>query len=320
MKRALSTFSLKNRVIFKRFRAVIIGYLVLVIFITLLTAYLGYSGSQLLHDQGFTISFLASFLEDLIFFGLLGIITLYVSVRKPEEEEFELRIRSLANGRRVIKGAQDHLSSEVKKIMTFNESMTIEIKIKSFSKEDNLLSLATKQTKHITNMCRDVKNRLNSKVKIEPGKFVDGIGGEVTYFEVKDIRNPRNNKLYVRDETVKITESIGAYESPDQYLEISEDSTVEWILAYELFGEFSPRESAKIRSNWYDINANRYTKSCKIIISHEAPTDEPIELWLKHRGAKPWYREIRLKKGEVKKFTRSVHFRPNDSISLYFPI
>lgn len=134
------------------FRPLVFGFIVFFF----ITACVLWRASLLTEDNysSFVISLAASFLEDLIFFVLIGVVAIIVSTRDPSEEHIERRARWLFNGsnfdEEALKYVRDQAtllaiySSDCRITITFEEShpdgKTVKAHIRSCRKFANLMS------------------------------------------------------------------------------------------------------------------------------------------------------------------------------------
>lgn len=79
------------------------------------------------HHESFVISLAASFIEDLIFFLFVGVITIYISNKDPSKDHIERRSKWLFNGSKFDAGALMHIMNKVTHLAIFSSSSTITI-------------------------------------------------------------------------------------------------------------------------------------------------------------------------------------------------
>ncbi|MEH3061549.1 MAG: hypothetical protein PGN33_01805 [Methylobacterium radiotolerans] len=80
--------------------------------------------------SGFWASFYASWTANLVFFAILGVAGIVVSVYRPEKDEFSRRVRILFGGRQ--DAAVDHITETIRRIGYYAEDVIRTYRIKEF--------------------------------------------------------------------------------------------------------------------------------------------------------------------------------------------
>ncbi len=104
--------------------------------------------------DGFYMGLLSAFVENFIFFGVIGLIAQFVSMKPPEDQNFERRIEAVANASFVNPTAKDYLIAENKKLLAFNQSADIKLVIKEINEKGRAIKIYTEFNNIIVNMCR----------------------------------------------------------------------------------------------------------------------------------------------------------------------
>lgn len=300
------------KVLYNRFKLVYIGYITLLFLYVVVIILLKL---KVIPEGAFEISFAASLLEDLIFFGILGLVTLYLSVRKPDEEDFHLRVTSLANGKKVTQQAHKYLSEAIRSILAYNEKLEIKIKIKEVNLRERYIFIHVEQYQLMTNMCRDIRYSVKTMgVTIEPGKFIDKSGGQVTLLHIIDEGNPQNSQYIIDGDPYDISEEKRSFNVPKQDYLIAEDNQINWRLCYRIYGSLFDKLEEKISTNWLLIPLQYFTQRLNLEVTNDTDTDISICV----AGIEPNQVHHRLKKKNPYTFAREVYFEKGNNLAIFF--
>ncbi|QGP80724.1 hypothetical protein [Sphingobium sp. CAP-1] len=121
--------------------------------VTLKAASLPHGDGALL--DGFWVSLAASFLEDMAFFILVGVIGLYLSLQKPDEDLFESRIKYLFNASGVNDKLRIFLVEKVAPLGIFSTRYRTSIDFTSYDEKLGAVKAVFHVERVLTNMFKD---------------------------------------------------------------------------------------------------------------------------------------------------------------------
>jgi hypothetical protein len=188
------SFSKKLKLTWKRFRSLVIVYL---IFVGLLVwSHYDYPRFVYLFEnrmnwpKGFTSSWQSSLFQDLLFFGFTGFLGLVLSTRLPSEEKYKDRVEAIANALNVGDRVKNYVSDEIKQLTVYHAKSETRLTLDEVfpipdSDFPNLIGMFCERTYEMTNMCADEVRNLRVNARILPGpSYKDNYGylKELSYF------------------------------------------------------------------------------------------------------------------------------------------
>lgn len=113
--------------------------------------------NEILNDlisQDYHISFSASLLEDILFFGIVGIIIFILTKRDGSELSLKDRINKiLLTNKNNNRSAKEYLFDQISPILAYNESSKVSIELSQLYPENNLVKIYADVQHRILNMC-----------------------------------------------------------------------------------------------------------------------------------------------------------------------
>ncbi len=146
--------------------------------------YLQYRNGSL---AGFSVSFAAALLEDLVFFFFIGITLFVITLKKLEDNEIDVRLDTVISSPNVTASAREYFRKETKSVLAFYEKCNVVIKICGCDKETSTYKLYFMFDSTIINMCKDINFNVSTNAFVKPGRSVNENWGEVTILTIKDL-------------------------------------------------------------------------------------------------------------------------------------
>jgi hypothetical protein len=217
--------------------------------------------------DGFYIGILPALIENFIFFGTIGLIAQFVSMKSPEDQNFERRVEAVANAAFINPRAKEYLITENRKLLAFNQTADIRLVIKEIDEAHRAFKIYTEFNNTIVNMCKDIDYSLHdTPAKAEAGLFVNDIGGEITHLSLSD-ENTRYRKTIIEGEirTLRKDDLTFDFVMPD--FTVTANSRAIWKFAFWLWGSMD--EVRATSDNWYFLGVLRFTSDFRIRIKNE---------------------------------------------------
>lgn len=199
-------------------------------------------------------AFFVTWLEDVIFFSLIGIPAVWMGLRKPAEDHIEYRFRYLFNS----DIAQDeNIVSEFEEAFTkmaaFCPSADVRLSIIEFNKERNAITVDAHYTMTIANMYKDhayVDKKLGMIIEVD--KEIDEIEqlGKIEFLRIYQGNKPKN---YIY-QPIALTRNESKYKKHIK-IEIPPNGTI--------FYEFKFALTIKNGDEFW-VQVDRFTKDCSI--------------------------------------------------------
>lgn len=105
--------------------------------------------------QSFIMSLAASFLEDAIFFFLIGAIATYISIKDPSGDHIEKRVRWLFNGSRFDQSAIDHIRDQAVELAIYSPEHTVTIEFKEVNDQKTAVKAEIRSHRTFANLMSD---------------------------------------------------------------------------------------------------------------------------------------------------------------------
>lgn len=181
----------------------------------------------------FRISFYASLLEDLIFFGALGFIVILISTGKPSEDTLENRIQYLANNKDNCPDSISDLQNTIRNFLCYNPKAKIDIALRSQTEEKLDVTMSFDTT--IRNMCRDISFKNPIAVEATPTlKGDNGTWGGITLAKILD-ENCDDGEVNLCPSDIDLTENETYRKEIDH--EIKQNSEIKFSASFRIFVE-----------------------------------------------------------------------------------
>lgn len=269
----------------KRFKWIVIAYvffivlwLVAWIFQAGLTKFIDTSAGLNMGD-GFVLSWRASLFEDIIFFGVIGILGLYLSTKLPHDEKFNIRIESIANGKKVGDKARKFLHHRIKRMLVYNDSHLIRIVIKSVDATNKLVEIYAEHSAVCTNMCKDVAYPLDTRAYVKPTHQCNGDYGYVSLLEICEEGNPKNKETLVRGNIHKLTSQ--GFSKPILF-DVPPNGAAFWHFCYSIWQQADGNKSTE--DDWYYVENLGFTESLNIELINQTDQDLYFDFQYKDRN------------------------------------
>lgn len=222
------------------------------------------------YGDGFFQSTMASFLQDFIFFGIIGFASLFVTLARPEDEAFYSRIRALANSNNATESARTYLQMQTKEALAFNSKSKVKLVIREYDKKHNALKISTEIVNNVVNMCKDIEHTMvNTEAKVITEKEINGLSGEVNHLTMTDsITGHREDPIEAYGIHLKQGEN---FNEPIDNFKISPGGTGIWKFCYWIWTIIEPKKENHL---WYFVKFSRFTD--KLFLSIENKTDNEI--------------------------------------------
>ncbi|MEQ9423443.1 MAG: hypothetical protein RJQ09_03420 [Cyclobacteriaceae bacterium] len=153
-------------------------------------------------NPSFFESLHASFVEDLIFFGIIGLAAFILTSRNPADEPIDSRLKSLFNGKNLTDNAYKHFRDVTTK-MSFNKNSEVVFTLKKLSTNNEAVKVHIKYTGTIANLYKDLEFKVVDAFTVESGSEFDNSSGEITSlsFKAKETNEP---SIYISGEVVEL--------------------------------------------------------------------------------------------------------------------
>lgn len=179
----------------------------------------------------FRISFYASLLEDLIFFGALGFIVILISTGKPSEDTLENRIQYLANNKDNCSDSISDLQNIIRNFLCYNPKAKIDIALRSQTEEKLDVTMSFDTT--IRNMCRDISFKNPIAVEATPTlKGDNGTWGGITLAKILD-ENCDDGEVNLCPGDIDLRENETYRKEIDH--EIKQNSEIKFSTSFRIF-------------------------------------------------------------------------------------
>lgn len=222
--------------------------------------------------NGFYVSLTASFVEDIIFFGVIGFAIYITSIRTLEDESFETRLKSIANSKKVGEQARENLSKNIRELLSYNRKREICITINEYNPTEGYIKVHCDMKNYIRNMCKDVKHPLvNANAYVEPGVEVMNSFGYISLLEIKDSEKESVKKTFINQDIVQLQRT--AYRENVEFF-IEEDGEAIWDFCFTIYNQIG--DDVKDPDNWFYCISSRYTQDLSLTLKNEDVSNQTI--------------------------------------------
>ena len=147
-------------------------------------SHLGSLQSSAAQPSDFSISFLASGIESLLFFVCSGAVVLFFSLSRPEDKDFETKLFYLFPRINETEAGKKYCRESINKLACISSITKISISIDEYSEEYEAFRVSTDHEYHLLNLHNNVefKDVLKVKYKLddaEPGDFGNHAWGQI---------------------------------------------------------------------------------------------------------------------------------------------
>ncbi|MEM9387219.1 MAG: hypothetical protein AAGA68_19310 [Pseudomonadota bacterium] len=264
---------------------------------------------------GFTASFVASFFEDFLFFGVLGVLSLYLAMRNPEDEEFTVRLKSVANGKAVNDRVGEYFVGACRELLAYNSDLKLVVTVKRMSESPRALELHVRFETTIRNMCKDVRYQpIKAQALVESDACVGDTWGSVSYLTVS---GGEEDHEVVLGDPISIDKAGFRREIP---YEVPEDGEVKYRLHYSIWSKLD--EDIENLSNWFFTCVSRYTDRVSLEVSNELDQDVAVEIRYpkQPRGSDETDTKLVIKSESTKRPIPEIQLNPTDRVYMFFRV
>ncbi|CAH6863118.1 hypothetical protein PZ937_21300 [Vibrio alginolyticus] len=168
----------------------------------------------------FAISFFASSMESILFFVCSGAIAFFLSISRPEHEDFDTKLSYLFPRVNQTEKGKEYCRSSVNKLACISTKTTVQVSVDEYSPKYEAFKVSTEHVYHLLNLHNNVhfKDELKITHKLdnaEPTSF-----GTHSWGQIKKIRTISGHK--------RPEECLNALDSPVQL------TTQEYTLPFEV--------------------------------------------------------------------------------------
>lgn len=260
--------------VFKRFKILIIAYLSFIL-LWLLAKLFQPQLTPIIETEkgidlgaGFYTSWLASLSEDILFFGVIGFLGLILSTKLPQDEEFNIRIDSIANGRKVGDKARRFLNQSIKELLRYNDSAYIKIIIKSIDQQSKLAEVYAEFYNVCANMCKDVVFPLNANACVIPTHNLNGDYGYISYLGIYEEGNTSNKNILYDGDIYKLPHNGF---TKTTFFDVPANGTAVWRFCYSIWQSLNG-DPAK-EDDWYFIMTSGFSENFNIQLINRSGQD-----------------------------------------------
>ena len=269
-------------IVFKKFSIIFYAYL-LILFFWLVAKFYQKEWTCVVENEwgmgaGFYISWLASFSEDIIFFGLIGLLSLRISTKLPQDEEFSSRVNSLANGKNAGEHAANYIRHEVQELLKYNDEFEAILTLKSLDKEGKNIEIHAEITANIANMCKDIDLPLRTtKAIVNPDILINDNYGYISHFVIYDKDDPSRRDSLCESDIIILNEKLIKEEGKngmyimDTKHDITKDGISIWKFCFNIWCPFN--QDKKDEKNWYFIKTLYFTENIKVKLINKLDID-----------------------------------------------
>lgn len=273
--------------------------------------------------SGFYTSWLASLGEDILFFGIIGFIGLILSTKLPQDETFNIRVDSLANGRKVGDKARKFLNKKIRELLVYNDTANVTLIIKTIDTTNNLAEIYAGFHNVCTNMCKDVVNPLNTNAYVIPTHHLDNDYGYISQLTIYEVNNPSNCNTIIDGDILKLDKNGFNIST---LFQIPANSAAVWKFGYSIWQLLSGAKSDE--NNWYFVQVSGYCESFNIKIVNQTTYDVKYNIeYINRDTITNELKEIEgtlnkksLDKEEINPVIQNIAAHHGDKFKIYFHI
>lgn len=269
-----------------------------------------------LWNEDYFFSFHASLVEDLLFFGIIGSIAMFITSKNPEDDIFESRIKSLANNPGVSEDAREQLKDELRNSLAYCKESKTHIKISNYLDSDDTIEVFCNQTSQIFNMCKDIDFIFDEGFEVEPYLPRNGDYGYISNMSVTDDNNSDIKWVIVEDDILRLDSNKKNVWYVEDF-KIPKNSSATRKLCFSSYGPLGTNEDNL--DDWLELSNHKFTSNAQLSIENNS--DIPILCSLKHnnKGSTVVLNErLRIDSGKEVVVYETKKLGPRDSIYLYF--
>lgn len=261
LKRLVVTY----RLIFFVYIGIILAYVVFFgIYYNQTTAFFDARGGS-----DFGKSYASSLLEDIIFFGIIGLVTTIVTAQRAEDRNFVSRVRSLANKSNISDEARDSITEKVRALLAYYNEIKIRLKIVDYNETIKAYKIVAHIDYNVSNMCNDIDYKyLNFPVIVYPDGNVNGDFGRVFLVSVNDPETRVKSREYV-----DVVLDSNPFKKTIQ-LVIGKDSDRDWELNFTIWS--TTDEDLNNEQAWYFLEVDKYVENVDLVIENLLPSGKTL--------------------------------------------
>lgn len=189
-----------------------ISYVILTIIVALTNHFKNWKTVDVKYD-GFYVSFMASSIEDIMFFGLVGILVMLFGIREAKDDELDVRIANLFqfdDGNTAPQCIRKNIIDKAKRLAVYSSSNSVTLEINYYDEEKDAMWVTLIQETKLINMLHDLEYSFSRKSFIKPEeseKFPNGSD----FGEIHSVHFSNNNgisKTIIANTKMKVGKSI----------------------------------------------------------------------------------------------------------------
>ncbi|QNR25677.1 hypothetical protein [Croceimicrobium hydrocarbonivorans] len=271
-------------------------------------------------NRDYHISFSASLAEDIIFFGIVGVIIFILTKRDGSELSLKERInRILLTNKNNNRSAKDYLFDQISPILAYNESSEISVELTQLKPDESLIKIYADVKHRILNMCSNDSFIIpKNTIGIESSYLVGLDYGTVYHASIKNEKPSvdASEDQIIIDSKPGIPLKTKIYEHPIRPFTISKNGAAIAQMSWSIWEKLDGNKD----DDGFYISNKRFTNKIDLTVSNKTPQDLKITLELRH--AKSGNRTIKTIElaSERENVPFPIHKRliPEDEIWLKF--
>lgn len=221
------------------------------------------------YEDGFAISFAASFVEDLIVFSTLSTVVIILTTKKLIDFSYNEKVTALVNSDVCVNNSEieDFLKKEVSKLTIYDRELSFELIVADYSSDESAYKLVMESSHIICNMCKDQGYQLEDQYfRVTPSDVVvrDEIG-RINFLEVIN----QKTKVIVPIVDRKSPFNLDKLYEEKLRLDISKNSEVRLNLNYTTWSKTSDICDKDDLTYWNYVKCNRFTQNIKITLKSQ---------------------------------------------------
>lgn len=265
-------------------------------------------------SQDFLVSFTASLTQDVIFFGVLGIVTLLVFLSDPRDADLFTRISYLYSGRYCTRRVLEHIKEELIYLAAYASRCDLYVRIEAYDDETGAYRVSATYESGIDNMFLNDPYDGKFRVTVYPDnvKPKDDVLGAITDV---NFSHYRGNGHPEKDRKVNAPILIDDVSTPLRQTfdyEIPPNSRVSYKYGFWQW--------AKYRRP-FRLGVNRFTEDIKVTVVNACPTCEvpfSVDVIVDSEPTTVHHFEGALGPGEAHSPPGITAFKPGDHVQLLF--
>lgn len=227
------------------------------------------------YGTGYTLSFAASFAEDLIIFSTLSTVVIILTTKKLIDYSYDEKVTGLVNSDVCVNDTEieNFLKKEVSKLTIYERELLFDLTITDYSDFDSAYKLVMESSHVVCNMCKDQGYEFEDRYfKVTPSDVI--VRDEVGRINFLEVVNKKTKS------TIPIVNRKNPYLLDQLYedklrLDISQNSEVALNLNYTTWSKTSDIYDEHDITYWNYVKCSRLTQNIKITL--KSHLNEPVK-------------------------------------------